>query len=348
MIYGCTNPMFTAKAMLKIVSTLLCSFCFLNAQVLKGGAANQAEQANFGIEDPKPQRPVDLTRAALDALSKDERVARCLKKNGLSAQELPSNWFVASEIHLDGPNEEDLVVLPGGRIPDTPKGAISPNVCLLGANTGQMWVLRKMQTGFQVVLSQIGLGMNVLATRTGGFRDIQVGAAVGGYVDGMGYQFDGNLYQISRRTSELVGAKVPDDLTGYESKSLFQLPGQSRESICSQAREWIWEMWWQKRSYLTVEMHDDEADETTSYYIAPDSKGEWQITMKIHRVLRATPTQGSITEDKLSIATDIERIEPTAEGASHRPRVIPDTEVVPESKYRLQFLDYGDRIIATL
>jgi len=160
--------------------------------------------------------------------------------------------------------------------------------------------------------------------------------------------FDGKSYQIARRISELVGAKVPGDLTAYETRGpLVQLPGQTAESVRAQARAWIWQKWWTQKSYLTIKARDEEADETTTYYIAPDKKGEWQIIIKTHRVLRATPTQGSITEDKLSIATDVERVEPGTEDSFHA-HAVPDTEIVPESKYRLQFLDYGERIIGTL
>ncbi len=240
------------------------------------------------------------------------------------------------------------MALPALVSPIRLKAPFSPNVCLLGANTAQMWVLRKTQTGFQIVLSQVGLGMNVLSTRTRGLRDIRVGAAVGGYADEIEYKFDGRSYQVARRTSELIGAELPSSLSVYETrKSLTQLPGQTAESVCAQARAWIWQQWWQRRSYLKIQTRDDKADETTSYYIAPNTKGEWQIIIKTHRVLRATPTQRSITEDELSIATDLQRIEATADD-SHRPRVMPDTENVSESKYRLQFLDYGERIIDTL
>lgn len=349
MVFGRGRPFF-AKTLLILTGAAFCAAGTFAAQGSKRSAPGQAEQSDFGIElEAEPVlRPAELPRAALDVLSKDDRVARCLERNGLSAQQLPSHWFVASRIHLAGPEELDLVVLPSGRIPDTPKGAISPNVCLSGANTAQMWVLRETQTGFQVALSQIGLGMNVLSTRTCGLRDIRVGAVVGGYADAIEYKFDGKSYQVARRTSELIGAEVPSKLSGYETrKTLIQLPGQTAESVRAQARVWIWQEWWQRRSYLKIKTRDEEADETTAYYIAPDTKGEWQITIKTHRVLRATRTQGSITEDELSIATDLQRIEVAADD-SHRQHVISDTENVPESKYRLQFLDYGERIIGTL
>jgi len=351
MISGNGKAVFSACIILVVVSAILCFHHIRNAQISKSSAPNQTEQSEFGIElEAEPvQRPAELPRAALDALSKDDRVAGCLEDTGLSAKQLPSNWFVASEIHLDGPNEVDLVVLPGERIPDTPPGEVSQNACLAGANTAQMWVLRKTQTGFQIVLSQIGLGLNVLSTKTRDFRDISVGAMVGGYGSEIEYKFDGKSYQIARRRSELAGAKLPSNLSGYETREpLIQLPGQSAESVRTQARAWIWEKWSQTISYLKIETRDDEADETTSYYIAPNKKGEWQITIETHRVLSATPTQGSITEDRLSIATDIERIEPVPEGSSQPPRIIPDTENVPASEYRLQFLDYAEREIGVL
>src|SRR5262245_45676396 len=56
----------------------------------------QREQSEFSIElEVAPiLRPVTLSRVALDALSKDERIASCLENEGLSAKELPANWFV--------------------------------------------------------------------------------------------------------------------------------------------------------------------------------------------------------------------------------------------------------------
>jgi hypothetical protein len=318
-------------------------------------ANDKKEQSEFGIEleaDPI-LRPVELPRAALDALSKDERVASCLRHNGLRPEELPANWFIGSEILLDGPYESDLVVLPGGRPPNTPAGEISQNACLYGANTAQMWVLRKNQNGFQLVWSQLGLGMNVLSTRTNGLRDIQVGAAVGGYSDSIDYKFDGHLYQMTGRSSELIGAELPHTLAGYESrKRLIQLPGQSPEAVRAQARAWIWLRWeTHKRSYLRLKTHDSKSDETCSYFIAPTSSGEWQVTIQVHRIVRdegaATLSQRSITEYELLIATEVQRVEPT-EDDLHLPPVISGNEALPAPKYKLQFLDYSKRTVAAL
>jgi hypothetical protein len=314
----------------------------------------QKEQSEFGIElEAVPiQRPVILPRTALDALSKDERAASCLENEGLNAKELPGNWFVASEIHLDGPNETDLVVLPGGPLPNTPAGEISPNACFLGANTAQMWVLRKTQRGFKLVLSQIGLGMTVIATRTNGLRDVQVGAAVGGYGDSIEYKFDGQSYKIATRTSELIGAELPPTLSAFKTrKVLIQLAGQTSETVRAQARAWLWQQWEERGpSYLKLKTHDETADETSSYFITPGENGNWQVTIQVRRIVRdddATASQQRVTEKEFLVATEVQRIEPTTDDM-HSPHVISENEILPPRKYRLQFLDYGSRAVATL
>jgi hypothetical protein len=65
---------------------------------------------NYELEIDPIQRPVELSEAALQTLSKDERIHSCLDSEGMLADELPANWFVASEIHPEGPNEIDLIV----------------------------------------------------------------------------------------------------------------------------------------------------------------------------------------------------------------------------------------------
>src|SRR5215813_8159649 len=79
-----------------IVSIVLLVPHLLIAQHIK--PTEQREQSEFGIElEVAPiTRPVTLPRVALDALSKDDRVASCLENEGLRAKELPTNWFVAS------------------------------------------------------------------------------------------------------------------------------------------------------------------------------------------------------------------------------------------------------------
>lgn len=335
---------------LAVVSTVLCVPHVLTAQHAK--PAGQKEQSEFNEDTDMPmQQPVLLPRAALDALSGDKRVASCLEHEGLSAEKLAGNWFVASEIHLDGPNETDLVVLPGGRLPDTPAGEISPNACFWGANTTQMWVLRNTQHGFKLVLSQIGLDMSVLATRTNGFRDIEVGAADGGYELSIHNKFDGESYRIAARTSQMTGTEVPRLSAFKTRKLLIQMAGQDSETVRAQARAWLWQQWRERKAcYLKLTTHDETVDETSSYFITLDEKNQWQVTIQARRIVRddqATASQHRIIENELMIANEVQRVEPTTDDR-HTPRVISEDEVLPESKYRLEFLDYASRTAATL
>ena len=337
---------------LVVASAVLCLPQVLTAQHAK--PKEQKEQSDFGseLEVVPIQLPITLRRAALDALSKDAGVASCLENEGISPNELPASWFVASEIHLDGENESDLVVLPGGRLPDTPKGEISPNACFLGANTGQMWVLRNTPRGFKLVFSQMGLGMSVHATTTNGFRDIEVGAVVGGYDDSIDYKFDGESYKIAGRTSNLIGAELPHSLSAFRTKKmLVQLPAQTSEAVRAQARSWIWHQWKEHNAaYLTVEIHDEASEEISRYFIAPDKSGAWQVTIQVHRVVHdedATASLLRISERELLVASQVQRVEPTAD-EMHLPHVFSEDEILPQSKYRLQFLDYGSRTVAEL
>jgi hypothetical protein len=132
---------------------------------------------------------------------------------------------------------------------------------------------------------------------------------------------------------------------------LVQLPSQTSETVRGQARAWIWHQWQEHRvSYLTVKIHDEASEETSSYFIAPDKNGEWQVTIQVHRIVHdenATASQLRISEKELLVASQVQRVEPTTD-EMHVPRVFSEDEVLPESKYRLQFLDYGSRTVATL
>jgi hypothetical protein len=336
------------RAIAVVIGAALCLPHSLVGQTAKSSAPEQ-EQSTFGCDDPPIQRPAKLSRAALDALSKDKRVASCLKRNNLNPQELPADWFVASEIHLDGPDERDLVVLPGGRLPDTPPGEISENACLVGANVDQMWVLRDVQNNFQLVLSQIALTLEVLQARTNGLRDIQVSAVAGmAYDDSIVYKFDGQTYKIVARNSLMTGVEPPHSLSGYETREIVQSPGEPAEPIRAQARAWLWQRWETHRlAYLRLKTHGSAGDEATSYYITRDSDGKWELVIQTHRVLRPTASEGSITEDELFAADEVQRIEPQGD-ESNASRVIPENRNVPESRYRLEFLDYADRDVARL
>jgi hypothetical protein len=158
------------------------------------------EQSGFNSEleiDPV-QKPVALSNKALRVLAKDKLISSCLDSENIPPERLPANWFVASLIHLDGPKELDLIVLPAGRLPETPEGEISANACLVGANTGGFWVLRRTSQGFQLVLSQMAHSLDILKTRSNGLRDIRLYTIALREHSIQDFRFDGQKYRPSR------------------------------------------------------------------------------------------------------------------------------------------------------
>jgi hypothetical protein len=153
------------------------------------------EQLDFGSEQAiKPvQKPVVVPEGLVEALRLDKialNVAKpCLREQHLD--QIPGPWFVASEVHLDGPDEVDLVVLPR-------------NACLIGANVGPFWLARKTPQGFQIVFSSGGHDLEILRTRSGGFRDIRLESATATTLLTTTFKFNGQSYQPHQKTSRPI------------------------------------------------------------------------------------------------------------------------------------------------
>lgn len=99
----------------------------------------EKEQTSFDADPDFAQvtRPARLPDSVLQILARDSEVAACEKENPISLTTSLASWFVASEIHLDGPDEVDLVVLPtaqGNRL-----------MCFHSAEgIGWFWVFRQV------------------------------------------------------------------------------------------------------------------------------------------------------------------------------------------------------------
>jgi hypothetical protein len=144
---------------------------------------NGPEQTVFGA-DPPPgqfmQRPIQVPPAALQVLrdSLGRGANNCLTHNGVTADDIPASWFVASEIHLDGPEEVDLIVQPN--LPKIGTDELPHHEafgCVLGANVGPFWVLRNISGRYGLLLATYALSLEVLDSRSNFYRDIQATAA---------------------------------------------------------------------------------------------------------------------------------------------------------------------------
>ena len=128
-----------------------------------------AEQTEFGA-DADLDQPIPVPEAALKAL-----------RNVLKAtsDELPAERLQASEVHLDGPTEVDLVV-----------------PVLAGSHAAFFYILRPASDGYELIFDSGGDSMTVLRTRSHGYRDLRVvGITMAGAAQTrVVYRFDGRKY----------------------------------------------------------------------------------------------------------------------------------------------------------
>lgn len=164
----------------------------------KAGEATKEEQSTFGTEEvpgiPFVKRPLPVPDAALPILNVDVDVKGCLDDNPLPPGHSLASWFIGSEIHLDGPSENDLVVLP---LPD--------NECFhSAAGIGTFWIFRKVGQQYELVLKALGNGLTILGTKYNGHRSIQTGTIgqAGRQFTTVVFRFDGKRYQKYREDTQ--------------------------------------------------------------------------------------------------------------------------------------------------
>ena len=159
-------------------------------QTISGQVSTQAraEQMHFSAEDETVKRPVVLPDQALEVIEKDPDVAEVLKNENPPLRKIPRSWLMASEIHLDGPDEKDIVVVAAGH--------------LMGANVTTFWILRPTDHGFAVLLTAPAHDLYIKGTRSNGYRDIEMAAATAVRVSTVTFRFDGNRYTKYRQHSE--------------------------------------------------------------------------------------------------------------------------------------------------
>jgi hypothetical protein len=299
------------------------------------------ERTSFSAEEEKFEHSVPLNESAKKALASEQSITDVLREEKLAVENIPEDWFTASEVHLSSTAEVDLVIM-GTHF-------------ARGAYTSTFWVLRKSAHGYAVVLRDSAHDLTLQETTSHGLRNILTDIVTLRYGSTAEYEFDGDTYRITKRTSEPNGRVPRTDPTKYQShKEFIQAPGQDPEPMLAQARAWIWQRWRdQELSYVRVSMHGDDGEEQDcSYFIDRDSEnGEMQITLKIHRTAwnQDSPSRSRylVMEDYVSIANEVRRTEPS-EGNDQSPRVLSAKEEMPASKYRLQFMEDGVINLLTL
>jgi len=168
--------------------------------------AQHQQQTEFSMEQEIVPIKKALTppEAALRTLERQPAVSSCLESENSSNGQLPASWFVASEIHLAGPDESDLIVLPAELKAPVPMRP-APNACFIGPYTSKFWVLRKMGEGYQVVLSVDAHDVKLRPTRWRGYRDIETSISNLRGTTTTLYRFDGDKYRLFRQTTKPKG-----------------------------------------------------------------------------------------------------------------------------------------------
>ena len=136
-------------------------------------------QTVFGLKK-EVERPVRIPASVLLALRSDADVVRCLKPKK-SPAEIPASWFAASEVRLNEAEEIDLVVQP-------------KDSCLLGAKVGPFWVFRRTQKGYELALKTSAQSIEILESKTTGYRDILSVQPTPVRVISVTFKFDGKKY----------------------------------------------------------------------------------------------------------------------------------------------------------
>ena len=166
---------------------LACMYCS-EAEAHRGSKPH--EQLHFSAEDETVQRPADIPQDAWKILQKDSDVQNVLDYDNLTVEQLPRSWFLASTVHLDGPQESDLVVIARSE--------------LSGANVTTFWLFIQTPKGMKLVLTAPAHDLFIKSSRSHGHRDIKMFALTAIRIISVTFHYDGNKYQKSSSSDETL------------------------------------------------------------------------------------------------------------------------------------------------
>lgn len=161
---------------------LVCLYC-LGTEAQRGSKPHQ--QLHFSAEDENVQRPADIPQDAWKILQKDSDVQNVLENENLTAEQLPRSWFLASTVHLDGPQENDLLVIANDK--------------LAGGNVVTFWLFMQTPKGMKLVLNAPAHDLFIKSSRSHGHRDIIMGGMTAVIL-----RYDGNQYRVSSSSDQRI------------------------------------------------------------------------------------------------------------------------------------------------
>jgi len=174
----------------RIVAVLLAFLVTCNPGTTLGKAAQPSEQRHFSAEEDGVKKPIPIPEAVLATLKQDEHICSVLEYENISAEKIPASWFSASAIHLNRPDQLDLVVM-----------GIGP---LRGANVITFWVFATTARGYELVLMAPAHDLIVKNTRWKGYREIELVSMTALEISTVLVRFDGERYKEYRARSEHI------------------------------------------------------------------------------------------------------------------------------------------------
>ncbi|MBS1800097.1 MAG: hypothetical protein JSS95_09755 [Acidobacteria bacterium] len=142
------------------------------------------------MEDETVASPAQIPPDAWKILQQDSSIKNVLDSEGMTAEQLPRNWFQASTVHLNSPSEKDLLVIASGK--------------LLGANVTTFWLFMQTPQGTRLVLNAPAHDLFIRSSRTNGHRDVELVALTAIRIMTSKYRFDGTQYRLVKSTDEPI------------------------------------------------------------------------------------------------------------------------------------------------
>jgi len=189
------------QLLLFLVVTLLVTAPMETSRGQNSANDQKQEQTAFEAEPDLDvmhiNKPVEIPDGALQVLRDlSRRPADCLKDSGVTPEQVPASWFIASAVHLNGPDEVDFIVLlnePAIAHPNIPGG------CMLPANGNYFWVLGPGGASgkYRLLLESYGHGLDVLNSRTNRYKDIRIAMANLNGATSLLFKFATQQYQLA-------------------------------------------------------------------------------------------------------------------------------------------------------
>jgi hypothetical protein len=174
---------------IKTIATLLTMIAVLwGASAISQEKSGFQEQVQFSAEDETVKHPISVPEEAWSILKRDPSVLEVLTDRNLTIDQLPASWFTASEVHLGGPDEGDVVVVGKGP--------------LRGANVTTFWVFLRRPQGLKLALTVPAHDLIIKPVRRNGYKGIEIVSATAVKLSRVSYRFDGSQYRVNERSTQ--------------------------------------------------------------------------------------------------------------------------------------------------